>query len=114
MKVYREEIFGPVACFVKYSDKDDVVALANDNNYGLAGSVWTKDIGKGVRTANALQAGIIWVNEHSGMGGLPTGGAKETGIGKDTFDAYCEMNSTYVNMSYSYDTITAAKYFKFH
>lgn len=103
MKVYREEIFGPVACIIRYSDKDDVIAMANDNNYGLASSVWTKDIARGIKAAHAIQAGTVWVNQHMGMGGLPMGGVKESGIGKEsgsrTLDTYCEINSIYVNMA---------------
>jgi acyl-CoA reductase-like NAD-dependent aldehyde dehydrogenase len=48
MRVYREEIFGPVACIIRYSDNDDVIAMVNDNKYGLSASVWTKDIKKGI------------------------------------------------------------------
>jgi acyl-CoA reductase-like NAD-dependent aldehyde dehydrogenase len=104
MKVYREEIFGPVACIIKYSDKDDVVKMANDNTYGLAASVWTKDIVKGLKIAHALQAGTVWVNDHMGFFGLlPGGGVKESGIGKEHtpkgLDEYCEMNAIYVNMA---------------
>ena len=102
MKVYREEIFGPVACIIKYFDKDDVIAMANDNTYGLSGSVWTRDIVKGIKTAHAIQAGVVWVNQHMGMSGLPQGGVKESGIGKEGgsrgLDEYCEMNSIYINM----------------
>ena len=99
MKVYREEIFGPVACIIKYSDNDDVVAMANDNKYGLAASVWTRDIEKGMKMANEIEAGTIWVNTHMGMWGLPMGGVKESGVGKEEPDAYCEKNSIYVKFS---------------
>jgi acyl-CoA reductase-like NAD-dependent aldehyde dehydrogenase len=96
MKVYREEIFGPVACIIKYSDKDDVIAMANDNTYGLSASVWTKDLEKGIKAAHSIQAGIIWVNTHMGMMGLPGGGVKESGIGKEVPEEYCQKNSIYV------------------
>lgn len=104
MKVYSEEIFGPVAVIIKYSDKDDVIKMANDSKYGLSGSVWTKDIKKGIKMAHAIQAGTVWVNDHMGFHGLlPMGGVKESGIGKEGsnkgLDEYCEMNSIYVNMA---------------
>lgn len=99
MRVYREEIFGPVACMIKYSDKDDVIAMANDNTYGLAASVWTKDIAKGIKVAHAIQAGTVWVNQHMGLRGLPTGAVKESGIGREDMDAYCSMNAIYVVLS---------------
>ncbi len=101
-RVYREEIFGPVACFIKYTDNDDVVAMANDNTYGLSGTVWSRDIGKAIRTAHQIQAGSVWVNQTSGMGALSSGGVKESGLGKERgrspLDIYCEINSIYVNM----------------
>jgi acyl-CoA reductase-like NAD-dependent aldehyde dehydrogenase len=96
MRVYREEIFGPVACIIKYSDADHVISMANDNTYGLAASIWTRDIEKGIKTAHLLQAGTIWVNQHRGMWGLPVGGVKESGIGKEDPDEYCEKNAIYV------------------
>lgn len=103
MKVYREEIFGPVACILKYSDKDDVIAMANDNTYGLSASVWTKDIVKGIKVIHAIHAGVVWVNHHMGMFGLPHGGVRESGIGKEGsnkgLDEFCEMKSVYVNVN---------------
>lgn len=104
MRVYREEIFGPVACFVKYDDNDDVIALANDNTYGLSGTIWTRDIEKAIKAAHKLQAGNIWINQNSGIANrhLPSGGVKESGLGKDRgrngLDVYCEVNSIYMNM----------------
>jgi len=104
MRVYREEIFGPVACFIKYSDKDDVIAMANDNTYGLSGTIWTRDIAKGIKAAHRLQAGNVWINQNSGIANrhLPSGGVKESGLGKDRgrngLDVYCEVNAIYVNM----------------
>jgi acyl-CoA reductase-like NAD-dependent aldehyde dehydrogenase len=99
MRVYREEIFGPVACIIKYSAKDDVVAMANDNNYGLAASVWTKDIEKGIKAAHSIESGMVWVNAHMFMMGLPGGGVKESGIGKEIPDEYCQKNSIYVRFA---------------
>jgi acyl-CoA reductase-like NAD-dependent aldehyde dehydrogenase len=102
MKVYWEEIFGPVACIIKYTDKENPVALVNDNTCGLSGSVWIMDYIKGIKAAHAIQAGVVWVNHHMGMRGLPMGGVKQSGMGKNsgsaTLDEYCEKNSIYVNM----------------
>ncbi len=80
MRLAREEIFGPVACIMKYSKEEEVLQLANDNTYGLAASVWTRDLAKGRMFANELQAGTVTVNQHSM--GLVWGGYKESGFGK--------------------------------
>jgi acyl-CoA reductase-like NAD-dependent aldehyde dehydrogenase len=83
MTIAREEIFGPVACIMKYSDEDEVIEMANDNTFGLCASVWTKDTAKGIRFANEINAGTIWINDHMIIGNdLPWGGFKESGIGK--------------------------------
>jgi acyl-CoA reductase-like NAD-dependent aldehyde dehydrogenase len=83
MIIAKEEIFGPVACFLRFSSEDEVIDLANDGKFGLSASVWTKNAAKGVRFANALQAGTVWVNDHMGLGDLPWGGFKESGFGKE-------------------------------
>jgi acyl-CoA reductase-like NAD-dependent aldehyde dehydrogenase len=102
MRVYREEIFGPVACITKFSDKDDVVAMANDNNLGLSASIWTGDSAKGIRLAHRVQAGTIYINDNMVMGTLPFGGVKGSGLGKEGgqrgMDEYCEMKAVYVNV----------------
>jgi aldehyde dehydrogenase (NAD+) len=83
MTLAREEIFGPVAVCMKYNSEDEVVGLANDNTFGLAASVWTENMEKGLRIARQIQSGMVWINSHSDMGGLPWGGFKESGIGKE-------------------------------
>ena len=85
MKVAREEIFGPVACFMeKFNSDEQVIARANDNTYGLAAYVWTKDAARGMRFANELQAGTVRIGRTSGGGPeFPWGGYKESGLGKE-------------------------------
>jgi acyl-CoA reductase-like NAD-dependent aldehyde dehydrogenase len=84
MTIAKEEIFGPVACFLKFSSEDEVIELANDSVFGLSASVWTKNTAKGMRFANAIQAGTIWINCHMEKGGDPPwGGFKESGFGKE-------------------------------
>jgi len=65
MKIYREEILGPVACIVKFSSEQDVVEDANDTRYGLCGSVFARNMAKGVRMGNQLRVGSFWVNQHN-------------------------------------------------
>jgi phenylacetaldehyde dehydrogenase len=84
MKVVREEIFGPVVCAIPFSDPDEIVAVANDTNYGLAAGIFTRDIGKAHRTAARLRAGTVWINTyHVFDAAQPFGGYKESGWGRE-------------------------------
>ncbi|MBN1458989.1 MAG: aldehyde dehydrogenase [Armatimonadetes bacterium] len=84
MTIAREEIFGPVACILRFSSSDDVVGLANDTRFGLCASVWTKDIPRALAFAGSLQAGTVWINDHMKQADeLPWGGFRESGFGKD-------------------------------
>jgi acyl-CoA reductase-like NAD-dependent aldehyde dehydrogenase len=84
MTIAREEIFGPAVCIQKFSDKEDVIGMANDTPYGLCAVVWTKDMGKGIRCLNELQAGNVYLNmPRTSTHELPWGGhVKESGLGK--------------------------------
>ncbi|CAK7272487.1 aldehyde dehydrogenase (NAD(P)(+)) ald5 [Sporothrix epigloea] len=88
MKIMKEEIFGPVAAVAKFKDIDEVIALGNDSNYGLAAAVHTKDLNTAIRVSNALRAGTVWVNCYNALHHqLPFGGYKESGIGRELGEA---------------------------
>jgi acyl-CoA reductase-like NAD-dependent aldehyde dehydrogenase len=86
MTISREEIFGPVACFMEpFSSEEEVIDLANDNIFGLAASVWTKDVARGIRMAEKLCAGTVTINKAFMLEPqVPWGGIKESGFGKDS------------------------------
>jgi acyl-CoA reductase-like NAD-dependent aldehyde dehydrogenase len=82
MAVWDEELFGPVLGVQPFSDEEDVLARANDTEYGLGGSVWTRDAQRGAKLAARLESGSQWVNAHPSMGpDLPFGGLKSSGLG---------------------------------
>ncbi|MEM6267463.1 MAG: aldehyde dehydrogenase family protein [Pseudomonadota bacterium] len=103
MKVVREEIFGPVLVTQSFSSEDEVIALANDSDYGLAGCVWTKDITTAHTMARKLKAGIIGVNTAMGADwDVPLGGYKQSGIGRensrDGLELYLNTKSVFTQL----------------
>lgn len=84
MRIAREEIFGPVLSVMSFREPDEAIALANDTDYGLSAMVWTRDISKAMRTAKAIRAGTVWVNEplQAPIEAL-WGGFKQSGIGRE-------------------------------
>ncbi len=101
MRIAREEIFGPALTAIAFEDEADAVALANDTDYGLAAYVWTDDVGRAHRVADAVDVGMVWVNSQN-VRHLPTpfGGTKRSGIGRDggdwSFDFYMETKNVAV------------------
>jgi 5-carboxymethyl-2-hydroxymuconic-semialdehyde dehydrogenase len=103
MRIAQQEIFGPVLTAISFKDEKEAIEIANDIDYGLAGYVWTSDIGRGHRMARAIDAGMIWVNsENNRHLPAPFGGMKASGIGRDggdySFEFYMETKNVCVAM----------------
>ena len=104
MKIAREEIFGPVLSVLSFTDSADAIRMANDTPYGLAASVWSRDISRALNSVRALRAGTIHVNSYDDDDiTVPFGGFKQSGNGRDkslhAFDKYTELKTTWIKLS---------------
>lgn len=104
LRIAQEEIFGPVGVVIKFKDADDVIAMANDNEYGLGGGVWTSNLNTAFKVARGIRTGRMWVNTYAGFeAGAPFGGYKNSGIGREThkmiLDAYSQPKNIYIDLS---------------
>jgi acyl-CoA reductase-like NAD-dependent aldehyde dehydrogenase len=104
MRIAREEIFGPVVSVIPFDTEEEALRLANATPYGLSGSIWSRDIGKAMRAARALQSGVISVNSNSSVHTeAPFGGYKMSGIGRElgmaALDLYTETKNVFIDIS---------------
>ncbi|MEO8208351.1 MAG: aldehyde dehydrogenase family protein [Chloroflexota bacterium] len=103
MRIAREEIFGPVVSIIPFDTEEEAIRLANATPYGLAGSIWSQDIGKALRTAKGIQAGVLSINSNSSVHTeAPFGGYKMSGIGRElgmsAIELYTETKNIFIDI----------------
>src|SRR6185436_13278487 len=104
MRVFQEEIFGPVLAVTTFKDEADALRIANDTLYGLGAGVWTRDGNRQMRMAHGIQAGRVWVNcYHQYPAGAAFGGYKISGIGRENHRMMLDHYSETKNLLVSYD-----------
>lgn len=100
-RVFQEEIFGPVLAVVPFEDEAEAIRLANNTEYGLSGSIWTRDVGRALRVSRGVEAGNLSVNTHSSVRyWTPFGGFKQSGFGRelgpDATEAFTETKNVFI------------------
>ena len=103
MRIAQEEIFGPVNVLIEWEDEAELLRQVNDNIFGLAGGLWTKDLARAHRIARAMETGTVWINRYANIKmGEPLGGYKQSGFGRDnSFETvldYTVQKSVVVNL----------------
>jgi aldehyde dehydrogenase len=104
MRIFQEEIFGPVLCVTTFKDEAEAIAIANDTVFGLGAGVWTRDMHQAYQVARSVEAGRVWVNcYHAYPAHAPFGGYKKSGIGRETHKMMLSHYRQNKNMLISYD-----------
>ena len=102
MRIAQEEVFGPILSVIPFDDEEEAFSIANDSPYGLAAGVWTQNIGRTYRAADALEAGTVWINTYRAVSFMaPFGGYKRSGIGRESgqeaINAYLQTKTVWID-----------------